>query len=139
MLFHPTILVLVVFTSLSATIVNKGGEVISLFEIEEAVMSIVKDRIKATLMFSLDFEVLREHVSLLAPGQMLTGLPELHGRLQEHFHPSKWLFIIVYIVVPPRNDYTTTQTKRYCEQDTPHTLNLLIYDHSPNKSVSFAL
>ena len=94
-------------TGRSKEIINKGGEVLSPFEIEEAVMSVAKDRIKATLAFSIEHDVLQEHIGLIvvpAPGQTLIGLAELHDRLQEHLHPSKWPFIIVYMNDLPKND-----------------------------------
>ena len=94
-------------TGRSKEIINKGGEVLSPFEIEEAVMSVAKDRIKATLAFSIEHDVLQEHIGLIvvpAPGQTLIGLPELHDRLQEHLHPSKWPFIIVYMSDLPKNN-----------------------------------
>ena len=94
-------------TGRSKEIINKGGEVISPFEIEEAVMSVAKDRIKATLAFSIDHDVLQEHIGLLvvpANGQPLIGLPELHDRLREQLHPSKWPFVITYMRDLPKND-----------------------------------
>jgi len=94
-------------TGRSKEIINKGGEVISPFEIEEAVLSVARDRIKATLAFSIEHDVLQEHIGLIivpAHGQTLMGLPELYDRLREHLHPSKWPFIIVYMNDLPKND-----------------------------------
>jgi len=94
-------------TGRSKEIINKGGEVISPFEIEEAVMSVAGDRIKATLAFSIEHDVLQEHIGLIvvpAHGQTLIGLPELHDRLREHLHPSKWPFVIVYMGDLPKNE-----------------------------------
>jgi acyl carrier protein len=93
-------------TGRSKEIINKGGEVISPFEIEEAVMSVARDRIKATLAFSIEHDVLQEHIGLLvvpALGQPPIGLTELHDRLREHLHPSKWPFVIVYMGDLPKN------------------------------------
>jgi hypothetical protein len=94
-------------TGRSKEIINKGGEVISPFEIEEAVLSVAGDRIKATLAFSIEHEVLQEHIGLIvvpALGQTPIGLQELHDRLREHLHPSKWPFLIVYMNGLPKND-----------------------------------
>ena len=94
-------------TGRSKEIINKGGEVISPFEVEEAVLFVAGDRVKATLAFSIDHDVLQEHIGLVvvpAPGQTLIGLMELHDRLQEHLHPSKWPFIIIYMSDLPKND-----------------------------------
>ena len=94
-------------TGRSKEIINKGGEVISPFEIEEAVMSVARDRIKATLAFSIEHDVLQEHIGLIivpAHGQPLIGLPELHDRLREQLHPSKWPFVVVYMNDLPKND-----------------------------------
>jgi acyl-CoA synthetase (AMP-forming)/AMP-acid ligase II len=93
-------------TGRSKEIINKGGEVISPFEIEEAVMSVARDKIKATLAFSIEHDVLQEHIGLLvvpALGQPPIGLTELHDRLREHLHPSKWPFVIVYMDDLPKN------------------------------------
>ena len=94
-------------TGRSKEIINKGGEVISPFEIEGAVLSVAGDRAKATLAFNIDHDVLQEHIGLVvvpAPGQTLIGLMELHDRLREHLHPSKWPFLIVYMSDLPKND-----------------------------------
>lgn len=94
-------------TGRSKEIINKGGEVISPFEIEEAVLSVARERVKATLAFSIDHDVLQEHIGLVvvpAPNQTFIGLPELHDRLRENLHPSKWPFIIVYMNDLPKND-----------------------------------
>ena len=94
-------------TGRSKEIINKGGEVISPFEIEEAVLSVARDRIKATLAFSIDHDVLQEHIGLVvvpAFDQTLIGLIELHDRLREHLHPSKWPFLIVYMNELPKNE-----------------------------------
>jgi acyl-CoA synthetase (AMP-forming)/AMP-acid ligase II len=94
-------------TGRSKEIINKGGEVISPFEVEEAVLSVARDRVKATLAFSIEHDVLQEHIGLVvvpALGQTLIGLMELHDRLREHLHPSKWPFLIVYMSDLPKND-----------------------------------
>lgn len=94
-------------TGRSKEIINKGGEVISPFEIEEAVMSVARDRIRATLAFSIEHDVLQEHIGLIvvpALGQPLIGLAELHDRLREHLHPTKWPFVMVFMTDLPKND-----------------------------------
>jgi acyl carrier protein len=94
-------------TGRSKEIINKGGEVISPFEVEEAVLSVARDKVKATLAFSIEHDVLQEHIGLVvvpAPGEALIGLAELHDRLREQLHPSKWPFLIVYMGDLPKND-----------------------------------
>ena len=94
-------------TGRSKEIINKGGEVISPFEIEEAVLSVARDRVEATLAFCIQHDVLQEHIGLVvvpAPGQAPIGLTELHDRLREHLHPSKWPYLIVYMDDLPKND-----------------------------------
>ena len=94
-------------TGRSKEIINKGGEVISPFEIEEAVLSVARDRVEATLAFSIEHDVLQEHIGLVvvpALGQTLIGLTELYDRLREQLHPSKWPFLIVYMNDLPRNE-----------------------------------
>ncbi|KAF9528938.1 AMP-dependent synthetase and ligase [Crepidotus variabilis] len=93
-------------TGRSKEIINKGGEVVSPFEVEEAVMSVAKDRVHSTLAFSVDHDILQETIGLLvvpASGQPRLGLQQLHDRLKGHLHPSKWPFAIVYIDDLPKN------------------------------------
>ncbi|KAH9846200.1 acetyl-CoA synthetase-like protein [Lenzites betulinus] len=93
-------------TGRSKEIINKGGEVISPFEIEEAIMSVAKDRIKSTIAFSIPHDVLQETIGVVvvrAPGRPRIGLAELLDLLKAHLHPSKWPFAVVYMDDLPKN------------------------------------
>ncbi|OBZ79799.1 hypothetical protein A0H81_01490 [Grifola frondosa] len=94
-------------TGRSKEIINKGGEVISPFEIEEAIMSTAKHRVESTLAFSVEHDVLQETIGVVivpAPGHPRIGLAELLDILKSHLHPSKWPFCIVYMDDLPKNN-----------------------------------
>lgn len=93
-------------TGRSKEIINKGGEVISPFEIEEAITQACKDRVKQTLAFSIEHKVLQETIGVVIvsqPNQPRIGLSELQNSLRNHLHPSKWPFAIVYMDDLPKN------------------------------------
>ncbi|EIN09770.1 acetyl-CoA synthetase-like protein [Punctularia strigosozonata HHB-11173 SS5] len=91
----------------SKEIINKGGEVISPFEIEEAVTNVAKHRVKNTLAFSVEHDVLQETIGLVivpVPDHPRIGLAELLDLLRDTLHPSKWPFAIVYMEDLPKNN-----------------------------------
>ncbi|KAL0571102.1 hypothetical protein V5O48_010858 [Marasmius crinis-equi] len=93
-------------TGRSKEIINKGGEVISPFEIEEAVSIAARGRIKATLAFSVEHDALQETIGLVvvpAAGQLRIGLQQLHTIVKDSLHPSKWPFLVVYMNDIPKN------------------------------------
>ncbi|KDQ51063.1 hypothetical protein JAAARDRAFT_140877 [Jaapia argillacea MUCL 33604] len=93
-------------TGRSKEIINKGGEVISPFEIEEAVLQVAKDRVDAVLAFSVDHDVLQETIGLVVVpvhNRPRTGISELQELLRDTLHPSKWPFLIVYMDDLPKN------------------------------------
>lgn len=93
-------------TGRSKEIINKGGEVISPFEVEEAIMQACKGRVKQTLAFSIEHTVLQETIGVVivpVPNQPRIGLAELQNLLRSHLHPSKWPFAIVYMDDLPKN------------------------------------
>ncbi|KAG7094621.1 putative NRPS-like protein biosynthetic cluster [Marasmius oreades] len=93
-------------TGRSKEIINKGGEVISPFEIEEAVSIAAKGIVKATLAFSVEHEVLQEAVGLVVVpirNQPRLGLQQLHSLVKDSLHPSKWPFVLVYMNDIPKN------------------------------------
>ena len=93
-------------TGRSKEIINKGGEVISPFEIEEAISSVAKTRVKSTIAFSVPHDVLQETIGVVivpAPGAPRIGLSELLDLLKAQLHPSKWPFAIVYMDDLPKN------------------------------------
>ncbi|KAH9848993.1 acetyl-CoA synthetase-like protein [Lenzites betulinus] len=94
-------------TGRSKEIINKGGEVISPFEIEEAITALAKERVKSTIAFSIEHEVLQETIGVVIvpqPDQPRIGLAELLDILKAQLHPSKWPFVIVYMDDLPKNN-----------------------------------
>jgi acetyltransferase-like isoleucine patch superfamily enzyme/acyl carrier protein len=93
-------------TGRSKEIINKGGEVVSPFEVEEAITQACKDRVKQTLAFSIEHTVLQETIGVVivpVPNQPRIGLAELQNLLRSHLHPSKWPFAAVYMDDLPKN------------------------------------
>ncbi|KAG7094544.1 putative NRPS-like protein biosynthetic cluster [Marasmius oreades] len=93
-------------TGRSKEIINKGGEVISPFEVEEAVSIAGKGILKATLAFSVEHDVLQEAVGLVvvhADNQARLSLRQLHSLIKDSLHPSKWPFVLVYMDDVPKN------------------------------------
>ncbi|KAG7445147.1 AMP-dependent synthetase and ligase [Guyanagaster necrorhizus] len=93
-------------TGRSKEIINKGGEVISPFEIEEAIMTAARDHVKASLAFAIDHNALQEAIGVVIvpiPNRPRVGLSQLHDLLKDHLHPSKWPFAIVYMADLPKN------------------------------------
>ncbi|KAJ7212625.1 AMP-dependent synthetase and ligase [Mycena pura] len=93
-------------TGRSKEIINKGGEVISPFEVEEAVVTAAKGYVKTTLAFAIEHDVLQETIGVVVvpvPGKPRIGLAQLQDLLRCHLHPSKWPFAIVYMPDLPKN------------------------------------
>ncbi|KAJ7861881.1 acetyl-CoA synthetase-like protein [Mycena leptocephala] len=91
-------------TGRSKEIINKGGEVISPFEIEEAIVIAAKSY--TTLAFAIEHDVLQETIGVVVvpvPGKPRIGLVQLQDLLREHLHPSKWPFAVVYMDDVPKN------------------------------------
>ncbi|KAF9068413.1 AMP-dependent synthetase and ligase [Rhodocollybia butyracea] len=91
----------------SKEIINKGGEIISPFEVEEAIVTAAKDYVKTTLAFSIDHDVLQEVIGVVIvpiPGRPVIGLAQLLDLLKDHLHPSKWPFAVVYMQDLPKNN-----------------------------------
>ncbi|KAJ7870970.1 acetyl-CoA synthetase-like protein [Mycena olivaceomarginata] len=93
-------------TGRSKEIINKGGEVISPFEVEEAIVTAAKRCVKTTLAFGIEHDVLQETIGVVivpVPGKPRLGLAQLQDLLREHLHPSKWPFAVVYMDDVPKN------------------------------------
>ncbi|KAK1232838.1 putative NRPS-like protein biosynthetic cluster [Marasmius sp. AFHP31] len=93
-------------TGRSKEIINKGGEVISPFEVEEAVSLAAKGIVKATLAFSVEHDVLQEAIGLVivpTENQPRIGLQQLQSIVKDSLHPSKWPFLLVYANDVPKN------------------------------------
>ncbi|KAF8997871.1 AMP-dependent synthetase and ligase [Cyathus striatus] len=93
-------------TGRSKEIINKGGEVISPFEVEEAISTAAKDYVKNVLAFAVEHDVLQEAIGVVVvpvPNKPRIGLQQLHDMLRDHLHPSKWPFVVVYMQDLPKN------------------------------------
>ncbi|KAJ7582266.1 AMP-dependent synthetase and ligase [Mycena floridula] len=93
-------------TGRSKEIINKGGEVISPFEVEEAISTAAKEYVDSVLAFAIEHEVLQESIGVvlvMKPGKMRIGLGRLNELLRDCLHPSKWPFAIVYMDGLPKN------------------------------------
>ncbi|KAJ6528632.1 acetyl-CoA synthetase-like protein [Mycena vulgaris] len=91
-------------TGRSKEIINRGGEVISPFEVEEAIMDVAKQY--TTLAFGIEHEVLQETVGVVVvplAGRPRIGLGQLQDLLQDHLHTSKWPIAVVYMEDLPKN------------------------------------
>lgn len=94
-------------TGRSKEIINRGGEVISPFEIEEAILIVAKDRVKMTIAFSVDHDVLQEAIGVVIVPQSNApriSLSDLQDLLKEQLHPAKWPFYVVYMDDLPKNN-----------------------------------
>jgi acyl carrier protein len=95
-------------------VINRGGELISPLEIEEAILSASQvsnsplyGRVKEALAFSAPHNVLQEVVGVVLvtnPGRPRPDLRDLQEALKSSLHSSKWPVIIVYMkALPFRN------------------------------------
>lgn len=91
-------------TGRSKEIINKGGETISPFEIEEVVVQ--HPFVQETLVFSTPHETLQETIGAVIvtrKGCPRVDLPTLHAYLRDKLHQSKWPVLLVYMHALPKN------------------------------------
>ena len=112
-------------------IINRGGETISPFEIEEAVVQ--HPFVKETLAFAAPHESYQETIGAVIvtqKGQPRVDLPTLHAYLESRLHRSKWPQVLVYSDSLPKNATgkvlrikfaERTQMKAVDEEAPPHT------------------
>lgn len=101
-------------TGRSKEVINRGGELISPFEVEDAIVSAAKDldsplygRVSQALAFSVPHNVLQEVVGvvLVTPrGAQRTDLRQLHQALKSSLQQAKWPILIVYMEDVPKNN-----------------------------------
>ncbi|CAG7950694.1 unnamed protein product [Penicillium nalgiovense] len=136
-------------TGRSKEVINRGGEIISPVEVENAVLTTAKDpesplygRVTETLAFSVPDEVLQEVVGVVIvtpPGLTRPDLRQIHEALQPIIHQPKWPALVVYMDgVPKANNKiqrikladrlsletlttTTPLARRHCEAVCPPT------------------
>ena len=101
-------------TGRSKEVVNRGGELISPFEVEEAIMaaaskldSPIYQRISEALAFSVPHDVLQEvvGVALVTPsGKPRPDIKQLNEAVKSSLHQTKWPVVIVYMDSLPRKN-----------------------------------
>jgi acyl carrier protein len=94
-------------TGRSKEVINRGGEIISPIEVENAILSAARDpdsilygRISETLAFSAPHDVLQEVVGAVivtVPGCTRPDLRQVHEALGERLHQPKWPALLVYM------------------------------------------
>ncbi|CAI7564259.1 unnamed protein product [Penicillium crustosum] len=99
-------------TGRSKEVINRGGEIISPVEVENAVLTTAKDpesplygRVTETLAFSVPDEVLQEVVGVVIvtpPGATRPDLRQIHEALQPILHQPKWPALVVYMDGVPK-------------------------------------
>ncbi|KAJ7272639.1 acetyl-CoA synthetase-like protein [Mycena haematopus] len=93
-------------TGRSKEIINRGGEVVSPFEVEEAVVTAGRGWVETALAFGIEHDVLQETIGLVvvpAADRPHIGLAQLHDLLRDALHPAKWPFCLVYMPSLPKN------------------------------------
>lgn len=101
----------------SKEIINRGGETISPFEIEEAIQQ--HPHVKETLAFSAPHASYQESVGVIIvtkSNMTRVDLPTLHKYLEDKLHRSKWPQLIVYSDALPKNATGKTLRIRYAER-----------------------
>lgn len=102
-------------TGRSKEVINRGGELISPFEVEEAIMTATKtpespifNRVSQALAFSAEHDILQEVVGVVLvtpPDVPRVDLRQLHEALKTSLNLVKWPTVIVYMDdLPKRNN-----------------------------------
>ncbi|KAK5631500.1 hypothetical protein RRF57_007214 [Xylaria bambusicola] len=136
-------------TGRNKEVINRGGEIISPFEVEDAIVTAATrqdsptfGRISQALAFSVQHETLQEVVGivLVTPsGKPKVDLRALHKSLRSSLQQAKWPVIIVYmddvpkrnnkvlrvklaerLYIPSINDYTPFSQRHYSAQCPPN-------------------
>ncbi|ORZ14195.1 hypothetical protein BCR42DRAFT_492821 [Absidia repens] len=92
-------------TGRSKEIINRGGEVISPFEIEEILMS--HPKVAQTMVFSVPHETLQETIGAVIVTQEGNTRPDLRSLrlfMEQKLHQSKLPQVLVYMDGLPRNN-----------------------------------
>ncbi|KAF7555584.1 hypothetical protein G7Z17_g2078 [Cylindrodendrum hubeiense] len=100
-------------TGRSKEVINRGGELISPFEVENAIISAslsdspINGRVNQALVFSACHDILQEVVAvvLVCPvGKPRVDLKALHAALRSSLQQAKWPTFIVYMDDLPKNN-----------------------------------
>jgi acyl carrier protein len=102
-------------------VINRGGEIISPFEVEEAITissqdakSILFGRVKQVLAFSAPHDVLQEVVGVAlvtSPTQPRPDVRDLRTALKSSLHSSKWPVVVVYMDALPTSNNKLVRIK----------------------------
>ncbi|RKF60885.1 hypothetical protein OnM2_046021 [Erysiphe neolycopersici] len=108
-------------TGRSKEVINRGGEIISPFEVEEAIIlasnttsSPLHQRVKAALAFSTPHYLLQEVVGVIIvphEGKLRPDLRTLHTSLKDILHKSKLPALVVYMNELPTNNNKVVRVK----------------------------
>ncbi|KAE8448916.1 hypothetical protein EG329_008712 [Mollisiaceae sp. DMI_Dod_QoI] len=92
-------------------VINRGGEIISPFEVEEAITiaaqdssSVLSGRVRQAMAFSAPHEILQEVVGIvlvIVPNQPRPDIRDLQTALRSSLHSSKWPAVVVYMDALP--------------------------------------
>ncbi|KAJ3020617.1 UNVERIFIED_CONTAM: hypothetical protein HDU68_010095 [Siphonaria sp. JEL0065] len=91
-------------TGRSKEVINRGGEIISPVEVEDAVLR--HPKVQTAIAFSVPHDVLQETIGIVVvpkEGKSRVGLLELQKFVATILHPSKWPQLIVYMNDLPKN------------------------------------
>ncbi|KAF5981973.1 coenzyme A synthetase [Fusarium bulbicola] len=108
-------------TGRSKEVINRGGELISPFEVENAIMtasraseSPIYGRVSQALAFSASHDVLQEVVAIVLvtpPNAPRVDLRTLHGALKSSLQQAKWPVLITYMDDRPKNNNKVLRIK----------------------------
>ncbi|EAA34040.3 acetyl-CoA synthetase-like protein [Neurospora crassa] len=108
-------------TGRSKEVINRGGEIISPFEIENAIIAAAQDpkspifnRVLQALSFSVRHDVLQEVVGVVLvtpPGAQRVDTRQLHQALKQSLQQVKWPGLIVYMEDVPKSNNKVLRIK----------------------------
>ncbi|KAI0976945.1 acetyl-CoA synthetase-like protein [Xylaria arbuscula] len=116
-------------TGRNKEVINRGGEIISPFEVENAIITAATQqgsptyqRISQALAFSVRHETLQEAVGVVLvtpPGKPRVDLRCLHKSLRSSLQQAKWPVVIVYMNDVPRRNNKVLRIKLGDRMDIP--------------------
>jgi acetyltransferase-like isoleucine patch superfamily enzyme/acyl carrier protein len=108
-------------TGRSKEVINRGGEIISPFEVENAIIAAAQNetsqifnRVTQALVFSVVHDVLQEVVGVVLvspPEARRVDLRQLHQALRSSLQQAKWPAVIVYMDDVPRKNNKVLRIK----------------------------
>ncbi|KAF6525875.1 hypothetical protein HZS61_011670 [Fusarium oxysporum f. sp. conglutinans] len=108
-------------TGRSKEVINRGGELISPFEVENAIMSASRSsdspiygRVSQALAFSASHDVLQEVVAIVLvtpPNVPRVDLRTLHSALKSSLQQTKWPVLLTYMNDLPKNNNKVLRIK----------------------------